>query len=222
MTNTRSTGRFSFFDFIEAAISSVIITSFCIGNIITDAIMDPRWINCTICNVALLCVRWVRKIFSERATGEFRKDLSRPSLASSRVGNIFWPTRTHCTVVENKCKGRNNILRHVWNMIHFLSLCMYEKICIKIVMRYLRSFEKNQFTVFQASNLKAQKKYDWIFARAAWYRMTIFDTFFNVHEQRKKVVFTLCGMMWGLKIIFSAPSTSVHYNIRIDFQFLTY
>ena len=35
--------------------------------------------------VALLCVRGVRKIFCERAAGEFRKDLLRPSLASSRV-----------------------------------------------------------------------------------------------------------------------------------------
>ena len=33
-------------------------------------------------------------IFSERAAGKFWKDLLRPSLASSRVENIFRPTRT--------------------------------------------------------------------------------------------------------------------------------
>ena len=57
-------------------------------------------------NVALLCVRGVRKIFStsprkifsERAAGEFWKDLSRPSLASSWVGNIFRPTKTHTEI----------------------------------------------------------------------------------------------------------------------------
>ena len=51
-------------------------------------------------NVALLCVCGVRKIFltSDNAK-RVRKDLLRLSLASSRVGNIFWPTRTTCNII---------------------------------------------------------------------------------------------------------------------------
>ena len=41
------------------------------------------------------CQTSPRKIFSERAADEFRKDLSRPSLASSLVENIFRTLQTH-------------------------------------------------------------------------------------------------------------------------------